>query len=64
MQVYSHKTVHVTLQYARPNARHHCLIGKVHDLERLREISRSPAGDAMMRKFGFIEQLSYFLEEA
>ena len=40
------------------------VIGEVHDLEKLREISRTPEGDAMMRKFGFIEQLSYFLEEA
>lgn len=40
------------------------VVGKVHDLEMMREISRSPAGDAMMRKCGFNEQLSYFLEEA
>ena len=40
------------------------VIGKVHDLEKMREISRTPEGDAMMRKFGFVEQLSYFLEDA
>ena len=40
------------------------VVGEVHDLEKLREISRTPEGDAMMRKYGFIEQLSYFLEDA
>jgi len=40
------------------------VIGKVHDLEKMRAISRTPEGDAMMRKFGFVEQLSYFLEDA
>lgn len=38
--------------------------GEVHDLEKMRAISRTPEGDAMMRKFGFMEQLSYFLEDA
>lgn len=37
------------------------LIGQVHDLEGLRSVSRSPEGDALMRKHGFIEQLAYFL---
>jgi hypothetical protein len=40
------------------------VVGQVHDLEKMRELSRTPTGDAMMRKFGFVEQLSYFLEEA
>ena len=40
------------------------VVGQVHDLEKMREISRTPSGDALMRKFGFVEQLSYFLEEA
>ncbi|MFA8442625.1 hypothetical protein [Yoonia sp.] len=39
------------------------VVGEVHDLEKMRAISRTPEGDAMMRKFGFIEQLSYFLED-
>lgn len=39
------------------------IVGEVHDLERMRAISRTPEGDAMMRKYGFIEQLGYFLEE-
>lgn len=37
--------------------------GQVHDLEELRRISRTPEGDALMRKNGFLEQLNYFLEE-
>lgn len=40
------------------------VVGEVHDLEKMRAISRTPEGDAMMRKFGFVEQLSYFLEDA
>jgi len=40
------------------------VVGEVHDLEKMRAISRTPEGDALMRKFGFVEQLSYFLEEA
>ena len=40
------------------------VIGEVHDLEKMRVISRTPEGDAMMRKFGFVEQLSYFLADA
>ncbi|TCS61830.1 hypothetical protein EDD52_1103 [Primorskyibacter sedentarius] len=39
------------------------VVGEVHDLEKMRAISRTPEGDAMMRKFGFVEQLSYFLED-
>lgn len=39
------------------------MVGEVRDLEALRRISRTPEGDAMMRKWGFIEQMSYFLEE-
>lgn len=39
------------------------VVAQVHDLDGLRAASRTPAGDAMMRKYGFIEQLSYFLEE-
>lgn len=35
----------------------------VKDLEKVRSASRTPEGDAMMRKFGFLEQLSYFVEE-
>ncbi len=34
----------------------------VRDLEGLRKATRTPEGDAMMRKYGFLEQLSYFLE--
>ena len=40
------------------------VVSEVHNLEKMREISRSPEGEAVMRKFGFIEQLSYFLEDA
>lgn len=40
------------------------LVGDVHDVDELRRISRTPEGDDMMRKFGFLEQLNYFLEEA
>ena len=40
------------------------VVGEVHNFEKMREISRSPEGEAVMRKFGFIEQLSYFLEDA
>ena len=40
------------------------VVGEVHDLEKMRVISRTPEGDAMMRKYGSIEQLSYFLEDA
>ncbi|QIE41957.1 hypothetical protein G5B39_08295 [Rhodobacteraceae bacterium SC52] len=40
------------------------VVGDVHDLEKMRAISRTPEGDAMMRKYGFMEQLSYFLEDA
>lgn len=39
------------------------VVGEVHDIEKMRAISRTPEGDAMMRKFGFVEQLSYFLED-
>lgn len=38
------------------------VVGEVHDLEGLRAVSRTPEGDAMMRKWGFIEQLSFFVE--
>lgn len=38
------------------------VVGEVHDLEGLRAASRTPEGDAMMRKWGFIEQLSFFVE--
>ncbi|MBW4986079.1 hypothetical protein KZZ07_26505 [Mameliella sp. CS4] len=40
------------------------VVGEVHDLEELRRISRTPEGDALMRKYGFLEQLDYFIEEA
>lgn len=46
------------------NANQAAVVGEVYDLEKMREISRTPEGDAMMRKFGFLEQLSYFLEDA
>lgn len=39
------------------------VVGQVHDIEGLRAASRTPEGDAFMRKYGFIEQLSVFLEE-
>lgn len=39
------------------------LVGDVKDLERVRSASRTAEGDAMMRRFGFVEQLSYFLQE-
>ena len=39
------------------------VVGEVKDLEFMRAASRTPEGDAMMRKYGFVEQLSYFLEE-
>lgn len=40
------------------------VVGQVHDVEGLRAASRTPEGDAVMRQFGFLEQLSYFLEDA
>ncbi|WP_375254582.1 hypothetical protein [Yoonia sp.] len=47
-----------------PNDPHQvAVVGEVKDLEATRAISRTPEGDAMMRKYGFVEQLSYFLEE-
>lgn len=47
-----------------PNDPHQvAVVGHVKDLEAMRAISRTPEGDAMMRKYGFVEQLSYFLEE-
>lgn len=39
------------------------VVGQVHDIEGLRSASRTPEGDAFMRRYGFIEQLSFFLEE-
>ncbi len=39
------------------------VVGEVTDLDHVRKASRTPEGDAMMRRFGFVEQLSYFLEE-
>ncbi|MEJ6390295.1 hypothetical protein [Gymnodinialimonas ulvae] len=39
------------------------VVGEVHGLDGLRAASRTPEGDAMMRKWGFIEQLSFFVEE-
>ena len=47
-----------------PNDPHQvAVVADVKDLEAMRAISRAPEGDAMMRKYGFVEQLSYFLEE-
>lgn len=40
------------------------IIGEVNDLDGLRAASRTPEGDAHMRRYGFLEQLSYFLEDA
>jgi len=40
------------------------VVGQVHDLDELRRISRTPAGDAMMRRNGFLEQFNHFVEEA
>lgn len=34
----------------------------VRDLDGVRRATRTPEGDAMMRKYGFLEQLTYFLE--
>ncbi len=39
------------------------IVGDVWDLDGLRKASRTPEGDAFMRKYGFLEQLSYFLED-
>lgn len=38
------------------------VVGEVTDIEHVRTVSRTPQGDAMMRKYGFVEQLSYFWE--
>ena len=38
------------------------VVGQVKDLDGLRAASRTPEGDAFMRKYGFLEQLSVFLE--
>lgn len=47
-----------------PNDAHQvAVVGDVKDLGAVRRISRTPEGDAHMRKWGFVEQLSYFLEE-
>lgn len=40
------------------------VVGEVHDLDKMRAISRTREGDAVMRKYGFLEQLSYFVDEA
>lgn len=40
------------------------IVGEVYDVDGLRAASRTPEGDAHMRRYGFLEQLSYFLEEA
>ncbi len=39
------------------------VVGDVKDIDKVRSESRTPEGDAFMRKYGFVEQLSYFLEE-
>ena len=47
-----------------PNDAHQiAVVTDVKDLDGLRAATRTPEGDAMMRKYGFLEQLSYFLEE-
>lgn len=47
----------------KPNDPHQiAVVVEVHDLEGLRKATRTPEGDAMMRKYGFLEQLSFFLE--
>lgn len=47
-----------------PNDPHQiAVVAEVHDLEGLRAATRTPEGDAMMRRHGFLEQLSYFLED-
>lgn len=38
------------------------IVLNVTDLEGLRKASRTPEGDAFMRKGGFVEQLDYYLE--
>ena len=40
------------------------VVSEVHDLDGLRAASRTPEGDAMMRKWGFLEQMSFFVEGA
>jgi hypothetical protein len=55
----------ITAVLRDPNDPHQiAVVGDVRDLERMRQASRTPEGDAMMRKWGFVEQLSYFLEDA
>lgn len=39
------------------------VVGEVRDLDHVRSASRTPEGDAMMRRYGFVEQLCYFLED-
>lgn len=39
------------------------VVGEVHDMDGLRAASRTSEGDAFMRKYGFMEQLSFFVEE-
>lgn len=54
----------VTAMLRDPNDAHQvAVVGDVKDLERMRAASRTAEGDAFMRKYGFVEQLSYFLED-
>jgi len=54
----------ITAMLRDPNDAHQvAVVGDVKDLERMRAASRTPEGDAFMRKYGFVEQLSYFLED-
>ena len=46
-----------------PNDPHQiAVVVDVNDLEGLRQATRTQEGDAMMRRYGFLEQLSYFIE--
>ena len=57
-------SMQITAVLRDPNdANQIAVVGDVKDLERMRAASRTPEGDAMMRKYGFVEQLSYFLED-
>lgn len=44
-----------------PNDPHEvAVVGMVNDIDEVRRLSRTPEGDALMRKYGFIEQLNFY----
>lgn len=55
----------ITIKAIIPDANdayQYAVVGDVKDIEHVRKVSRTPEGDALLRKYGFVEQLSYFWE--